>query len=369
MLYMPIVVLFFQDNGLGMQDIMLLKGIYSIAIVLFEIPSGYFADVLGRKMTMILGAVLGAVGFVIYAFSGGFFGFLLAELTLGIGQSFISGADSALLYDSLKAEGREGEYVKEEGRVMSLGNFAETGAAILGGILAEVSLRTPFVAQIFIAALAIPATLTLVDPTQGQGRKGSLKDVLAIIRKALWEDKKLRMAILLSSIIGASTVTYAWFVQPYLALLQFSPWEIGVIWSLLNLSVAVVTLFAYKIVERLGKPQTLGVIVAFISLGYIVTGSINSVYTLIFVFTFYMVRGIATPVLKDYINQYTESNVRATVLSMRSFIIRFAFALFSPFLGWYADVFSLRQALLLAGVVFLVLSSFIAIVVVINDRK
>jgi len=47
-LVMPIVVLFYNDNGLKQYDIFLLQGIYSIAIVLLEIPSGYFADVLGR---------------------------------------------------------------------------------------------------------------------------------------------------------------------------------------------------------------------------------------------------------------------------------------------------------------------------------
>ena len=97
MLFMPIIVLFYQDNGLEMQDIFTLKAVYSIAIVLLEIPSGYLADVLGRKKTLIIGAFLGFFGFVIYDFSFGFWGFLIAELTLGLGQSLISGADSALL--------------------------------------------------------------------------------------------------------------------------------------------------------------------------------------------------------------------------------------------------------------------------------
>ena len=71
-----------------------------------------------------------------------------------------------------------------------------------------------------------------------------------------------------------------------------------------------------------------------------------------------MVRGVATPVLKDYINQITTSDVRATVLSVRSFIIRFLFAIIGPFLGWYSDKFSLQNALLLAGIVFFILSAY-----------
>jgi len=46
LLIMPIIVLFFQKNGLSMKDILLLQSVFSISIVLFEIPSGYFSDVI-----------------------------------------------------------------------------------------------------------------------------------------------------------------------------------------------------------------------------------------------------------------------------------------------------------------------------------
>ena len=65
MLIMPIVVLFYQENGLGMQEVFTLQAIYSIAIVVLEIPSGYFADALGRKKTLIIGSILGFAGYVV----------------------------------------------------------------------------------------------------------------------------------------------------------------------------------------------------------------------------------------------------------------------------------------------------------------
>ena len=65
MLTMPIVVLFYKDNGLDMQQVFILQAIYSIAIVALEIPSGYFADVLGRKNSLIAGSILGFAGFII----------------------------------------------------------------------------------------------------------------------------------------------------------------------------------------------------------------------------------------------------------------------------------------------------------------
>ena len=103
-LVMPIVVLFYQDNGLNMSQIFLLKSVYSIAMVAAELPSGYLADVWGCRRTLLLGAILGTIGIIIYSISSGFTSFLGAEIVLGIGFSFVSGADSAMLYDSLKVE-------------------------------------------------------------------------------------------------------------------------------------------------------------------------------------------------------------------------------------------------------------------------
>ena len=123
MLYMPIVVPFYESNGLSMKDIMVLQGVYSVAIVILEVPSGYLADVIGRRKTLILGAVFGTFGFATYSFSYGFVGFLVAEIILGIGQSCISGADSAMLYDSLLEKGMEKKYTRYEGRITSLGRY------------------------------------------------------------------------------------------------------------------------------------------------------------------------------------------------------------------------------------------------------
>ena len=123
MLIMPIVALFYSQNGLTDFDIFLLQAIYSISVAFLEIPSGYMADIVGRKKTLVLGAILGALGYGVYSISHNFTGFLVAEITLGIGGSFISGADSAMLFDSLAALRQKHRYLQFEGRITSLGNF------------------------------------------------------------------------------------------------------------------------------------------------------------------------------------------------------------------------------------------------------
>jgi MFS family permease len=58
----PILVLFWQDNGLNLAQITLLQSLFAIAVVFLEIPTGYFADIFGRKNALVLGAISWTVG-------------------------------------------------------------------------------------------------------------------------------------------------------------------------------------------------------------------------------------------------------------------------------------------------------------------
>ncbi|MBL7969985.1 MAG: MFS transporter [Prolixibacteraceae bacterium] len=351
-LVMPIVVLFYQENGLSMSQIFVLKSIYSVAMVATELPSGYLADVWGCRRTLLLGAILGTAGIIIYSFSSDFYSFIFAEIILGIGFSFVSGADSAMLYDSLKAGNRENEYIKHEGRISSAGNFAEALAGVAGGLLATISLRTPYFFQIFIAATAIPAAYFLKEPQHAIERTHlKMKEILQIVRQT-YRQPEMRSAIMISSFTGAATLTYAWFVQPYFQEAGVPVSVFGILWTLLNLSAGIFSMFSYRIEQRLGQRNTLLLIVIFISLGFILTSLEVSIAGVAILFGFYMVRGVATPVLKDYINQYTDSKVRATILSIRNFEIRIIFAAVGPALGYLTDTFSLQTALMVTGIAY-----------------
>jgi len=353
-LVMPIVVLFYQENGLSMTQIFMLKSIYSIAMVVTELPSGYLADVWGCRRTILFGAILGTIGILIYSFSSDFTSFMFAEIILGVGFSFVSGADSAMLYDSLKAENREDEYIKYEGMITSGGNFAEALAGVAGGLLAAISLRTPYYFQIFVAAIAIPAAFFLKEPQHVLDRTHlKLKEILSIV-KLTYQQTEMRSAIMISAFTGAATLTYAWFVQPYFQKAGVPVSVFGILWTMLNLSAGVFSMFSYRIERLLGQKSTLLLIVIFISLGFMLTAAEISYAGIAILFGFYMVRGIATPVLKDYINRYTDSKVRATILSVRNLEIRIIFAAVGPVLGYLTDTFSLQTALLVTGITYFI---------------
>ena len=355
-LFMPIIWLFYEENGLTITDLFVIQAIYSVTIALIEIPSGYVADIFGRKNSMVIGTFFGFLGILIYSLSFDFDGFLLAALCLGIGQSFISGSDTALMYDSLVEINRSDDFIKLEGRTISMGNLAEAIAFVIGGFLAEINLRTPFYYQVGIALAGFTIALFLIEPKVHRlqdGKSKPWKNIKKIIHYAMIENNILRAYIFYSAIFGAATLTMAWFVQPYFKTLGLEVIYFGLIGAGLNLAVAFPAFYAHVIERKIGTKTLLSLLLLLIVGCYLTVAYVDSLWGLLILLLFYLTRGVATPVLRDYMNRHIPSNMRATVMSIRSFIIRVLFASTSPVFGYVADLYSLQYALYLSGSLFL----------------
>ena len=352
-LIMPVIVLFYKSNGLTMKDIFLLQSVYSLTLMILEIPTGYFADRTGRKNSILIGASLGFAGYLTYSLSFGFWQFVVAEIILGVSQSLVSGADSAMLYDTLAGGKQTEKYTKLEGRITSIGNFGEAFAGIIGGLLAVLSLRTPFYVQTCVALIAIPAALMLTEPpVQTIKRKFGLSEIRSILFKSLHGDVKLKWNTFFSAITGAATLTMAWFAQPYFGQIQIPVSMYGVLWAALNLSVGVAAIVAWRFEKRFGAPITVILFTSALFGSYLALPFMPGYTGLGILLVFYLARGLATPTLRNYINIITTSDVRATVLSVRNFLIRLIFAVTGPLWGWINDKFSLQTAILSAGIIY-----------------
>lgn len=359
MLTMPILMIFYAQMGFTTEQSFILKACYSISIVVFEIPSGYIADVWGRKASIVTGSILGCLGFVIYSIFSGFYMFMSAEIILGLGMSLISGADSAMLYDTLKDHRAENEFMKFEGRNFSVGNFAEAIAGLIGGTLAYTSIRYPFIAQSVIAFTAIPASITLIEPSNNISlkRKVGLGDIIRVVKESVVTNSALRWNLLFSSVMGSATLAMAWIYPIMMQQLGKNEIEIGTIHTLLNLMLGAVTLFSYKIEQKLKPKLTVWLSSIGITAGFVLAGLSDFWMLALTLTVFYFSRGIATPVLKDYVNRITTSDVRATVLSIRSMIIRAFFAVVGPLFGFISDHYGLREAFVATGIIFMTLTA------------
>ena len=355
MVMMPTIVLFFQENGLSMVEIFLLQTLFSVAIVVVEIPSGYFADRFGRRRSIILGSVLAFLSLVIYSFATDFWGFLAAETLLGIGFAFTSGADSALLYDSLVETGGRDTYKRREGWSLSISNFSETIASVLGGYLALITLRTPVIVEAFALFFLIPVAYSLYEARK---HIPAAESVAWTMRKTiihtLHTNAALRWIIVLYALIFSSGLVMVWFRQPYLQEANVPLVYFGYIWAALMLSVALSSLLSEYVEKTLGRRRTMLVVLGFMTAGYFILG-IDTVWWFVPAMLLFCIgRGLWEPVIKDYVQVHAPSEVRATVLSIKSFAARSLFAILGPFAGWLADIYTLQFALIASGIFFLV---------------
>ena len=362
MVAMPIIVLFFQEHGLSLTQIMFLQPIYSISVAIFEIPSGYLADLFGRKNTIVMSTFLSFIGFLIFSFFGGFYAFAIAEVLIGIGGSLMSGSDSALLYDTLIETGDKRTYTKIEGRNYAIGNFSEAAAGILGGFLAVGSIYLPVYVQTAILFLSIPIALSLVETTVHNDNKleKSSKAILDILRFTMIENKQLKWLIIYSSAMGVATLSMAWFAQPFFKEIGISIAYFGILWAGLNFSAGITSFNSHKF-DKLENNRMLSSLALAMLLSFFLLGINSNLFGLLFILFVYLLRGIVTPILRNAINRNTTSNKRATVLSIRSFIIRISFAISAPFLGYIADNHSLSDSFYTLGIVVGFFSIFSAI--------
>ena len=345
MILMPIIVLFFEKHGLSLTQIMILQATYSFTIALFEIPSGFFADIYGRRLSLFFGSILTFLGYLIFSFYSGFNEFFIAEIFLGFGGSLISGADSALIYDTLLELKKDEDYTKIEGKNYGIGNVSEGLAGVLGGFLAVSSLELPVYIQTFVLFFSIPLSYSLVEPKSSYKLAKSFKSILLVVKETFFQKNRLKWYILYSSAMGIGTLSIAWFVQPFLIEIDTPLIYYGIIWATLNIITGITSYYSY-IFDK-GKVLiyiSLSMLISFILLGFNI-----SIYGFIFIVLIYLMRGIITPNLRNLININSTSERRATVLSLRSFVIRISFALIAPILGFITDVYEISYVFYFLG--------------------
>ncbi len=353
MLIMPVIVIFYQANGLSMKEVLVLQAAFSLVIILLEVPSGHFADVFGRKPTILIASIFAWAGLVIYSLSYSFWAFLFAEIVLGVGASLISGADSAMLYETLLETGSAGNYKRYEGVFQMVSNLSEGVASVIGGAIAVLSLRLPFIAEAAVSLLAVFAAMTLKEPPHRKhlAPQRFSKKISDIIR-----EKKAVLTILFSAVIASATMTVVWFIQPLFRQRGLPLVFFGVAWAFLQFVAGLFSYLAHRIEALLGLRNTLILLPLLVFAGYLGSALGSALPFLIFLVLVYAARGIKNPVVKDILNKEFSSSQRATALSVLNLSGRLLFALLGPVAGYLADIYTIEAALAVFGVVFLVSS-------------
>lgn len=348
----PVAVftLFWRDDlGLDMTQVMVVQAIFAAAVAGLEFPSGYLADRIGYRRTLIFAAGLSVVGWSLYAMARGFWDTVAAELILAASISFVSGADLALLYESLRASEREGVFARWASRHHMSGQIAEATAALGAGLLFAFWTRLPFVLQIGVAAAEVAIALSLVEPPRApepeRTPRERLRDILAVATRR----GPLRAILALAVLLSLSSFIPVWLIQVYALDAGVPVAWLGPIWAVANLTVAAGAFASTRLGAALGLMPTLLVCVALVAMGYAGLGLSHATLGFAFYFCLTFMRGLWFPVLHHEEQKLIPSADRAALLSLRSFGFRGAFAIVGPIVGAAVDRNGQRPVLLVVG--------------------
>jgi MFS family permease len=336
---MAIITLFWKDQiGLSLSDILLLQAIFSLATLLMEFPSGYLSDRMGYRFALNLACLFGITGWTTYTLASSFAGVLAAEIQLGISYAFISGSDSALLYETLRHHGREEDYAKHDGRMTAWAQAGEAAGAIGAGALYAWFPLLPFLLQIavWISALAICRNLKEV-PSAPRQTTSHLQEALGIARKAFVQNSGLRYSILLAALLGLASFYPVWLIQPYMQSHNVPLAWFGPIWAVANLCVSFGSLISHRIQYHLGARGTPLLLLALIAAGYAGLAFSQVAWGFAFYFMLTIMRGIQGPFLRLALQKQSERHERASILSLKSLVFRLGFVITGPLVGMLAD--------------------------------
>ncbi len=369
LILMPVMVPFFESKGLNMQNVYELQAIFSLGVLLFEIPSGYISDLLGRKKILILAAIAQGIGFTLFNFSDNFFHLVVAEIFISLAVSLFSGSDVSLIYDSLEASNAGKSPIKILGKRVFYMQSGEATAGLVGGWLILWSMEIAVIAQAIVAWLTIIPALFLVEPPRAKMDKKKHKENFIYIFKALFQHSNLLTLIILCSIFyGVATLLAVWVFQKYWRELGVPLIYFGYIWAATNITVAIVGRYAHKIEKKIGSSWSLVLIGVLPIIGYFGMANSFVIAGITFCFCFQVARGIVYVVLTDGLNKRISGELRATANSISSLGVRGIFIVFGPLVGYLIDSRGLQLSLNVLGV-FYVICFLLLIIPLLKQRS
>lgn len=365
--YYPVFTILFLDYGLTIEQFSLLNTVWAFTIVLAEVPSGALADLIGRKRLLVATSLLMIAEMLLLSFvplgnSDLIFGaFLLNRILSGLAEAFASGADEAMAYDTLVAEGDPEDWPKVLDIQMRVRNFFYIITMTIGALVyspdivnsgmhwfglqtefdQQVTMRFPIYLTLALGILTLFTTLGMHDPVTGKnkpmGTSTALKKMqdvsritlaagawilhtpmaLAVILFGMSFDHVLRMLVTMTS--------------QYYRVIDLPEASFGVIGASIAMLGLIVPRIARAMVEHFSPAVNVGWIagLAFLSLwGLSLFIPLLGILPMALVFVTMMLTSFFT---SHYLNQIAEPHQRATVLSYKGLAFNGAYGMIGIF--------------------------------------
>lgn len=361
---------FLTEKGMNLWQINVINASFMLFNVLSEMPTGIFADRFGRHHSITISCFLLSFSFLIYYFSNSFWLFILAEVIGAIGRTFVSGALSAWITDSLITRGEfhlKDKVFRQESSFRQVGVIA---GCIIGSQLGGINLSLPWLGTILFMFLAGIFSYLFIKENyvlemKNKSEVNLIKQITDSCRQGV-KNKKLFYVVSFGALVAFSiqAMNMQWtllFKKDY----NFDSSQLGYLFVFISIFMSLGGLFS-KYITKLVKDERLSLIVSQLitAITMIIASRAGGLLLMSSAFLLNEFgRGTLEPLTKNYTNNIIKSKQRATMLSFESMFAKLGAFIGLLVSGFLANSFGILNTWLFSGV-FLLIGIIIFLIII-----
>lgn len=363
----------FEQRFLTLSQMALLEAIGFSLNVLFQIPSGALADILGRKKTMIIGWLISGFSYFITAFSKDVLSMSVGIICINIGSAFVSGADVALLYDSLKHMGEEAKYPKINIRGNLLYRMSMVFAIFLGAPLSRIFFGLPYFLRGVFNLLSIVFIVQMYEKVD-RTHKNSMSSYILKLKlgmKELVKNEYTKSLTLYYVLIGGITWSCVFYFNNIFATdVGYSSQGQSYLFSFLYILTMIATMAILEYKKALHKKFVYLAFPILLAISFLPSVFANKTMAVFILIGVIISSGARFSILDSFVNEEFETAHRATALSALNMLVNIAYIIIVFFSGPIQERYSTKLVYSLLGliVLFLVIPSGLFLIKALNKR-
>lgn len=360
-----IIVLFYLHRGLSLSEVFYLSIIWSLTSLMTEVPTGYLADRIGRKRTLLLGVVLLFLSQLITLFAFGFWPFALSFVFMSASFACFSGTEEAMLYESLAECGQEQQMNGRSGKQLSARALPDIFLPAIGAFIASGLLEWQFQSLIMFSMLLSLVALCVLSRLTEPKRKRQLSDqeigVFTQSLRTIKEEPWLLKVAFNKLLVFIATLT-AWRIsQPLLIQHGLGVEMLGIFYVVFQSMEFCWNWFAREVEEWFGTARVIAISAMLMIAGFLVAVLSSSGWVVFIALAIGLsANGMREPMFAHAVNKRIHSHSRATTLSNLNVLKGFLDIPLLLLAGWLS-AFSLFYPLFLAIALCLVVLVFFSI--------
>jgi len=366
---LPTLIMFYQYKGLTIGDFFLIQGLFSIAVFLLEIPTGYIGDLFSRKKVLVYAMFLFFLGHMVWFLFRGFFAVFMGEFLMAVSMSLYSGTAEAYLHDALEKQHKEENILEEISKLDTWTTIGTAFATFIGAVMySHLGPDNTLIIEAVIMFLSFITILLLPEINDNQRKveegKSKIKDILDIVKYST-NHPEIKWLMIYPAAYGSGTFILMWGLQPLMELKGVAIALFGIFMGANQGFRALFAHFSNLLAKKINTNKLSILLFYILIIGFCASFIAPDINNKIAIYAFLLIMGLAAGsqiclrlVTSAMIHKRIKSNERATVLSVNAMVGRIGMAFSTISVKFLIDGYNLQTTYIIMGSVLILITAY-----------